>query len=110
MRNMYTESIRGYPYMKKEGIAQEFHISKGTVVNRMKEIEQEIQKGRYGAHSLIQDGNIVLINVLVFVDFLTYRQKLLDKNLRKHVPEYRPDVVMREIGWSNRVVAIEGTV
>ena len=93
--------------MRKEGIAKEFHISKGTVVNRMREIEKEIELGRYGAHTLIQDGNIVLINVLVFLDFLTYRQRLLNKNLRKSVPEYRPDVVMREMGWSNRVGTVD---
>lgn len=101
---MYTEAIRGYPYLKKEGIAQEFHVSKGTVTNRVHEIEEEMRKGRYSEYSLIQDGNILLINVLVFIDFMTYRKRLLNKNLRKNVPPYCPEKIVREVGWSNRAV------
>lgn len=104
---MYTESIRGYPYMKKETLAEELHICKGTVVNRLREIEKEIDNGRYSDYAIIQDGNIVLINILVFIDFLTYRKRLLNKNLRKNVPPFRPDVLARDIGWSNRIVTME---
>lgn len=104
---IYTETIRSYPYMKKDGIAEEFHISPQTVRNRLKEIEQEVKKGRYSDHAVIQDGNILLINVLVFLDYLTYRRQLMNKNLRKNVPAFRPDILMRDMGWSNRVVTAE---
>ena len=107
MSQIYVETIRGYPYMKKDGIAEEFHISKSTVVNRLREIEQEMEKGRYGDFSIIQDGNILLINVLVFIDFLTFRKRLQNKNLRKNVPAYSPEKIMREMGWSNRIVEEE---
>lgn len=109
MSIMYTESIRGYPYMKKETLAEEMHICKGTVVNRLREIENEIMNGRYSDYAIIQDGNILLINVLVFIDFLTYRKRLLNKNLRKNVPPFRPDIIARDIGWNNRVITTKDT-
>lgn len=106
---MYTEAIRGYPYMHKEQIAKEFDISKGTVDNRLKEIEEEIKKGRYNNYSIIRDGKLVLINVLVFIDYLTHRRQLRDRNARKYTPEYRPEVLVQSIGWSNRTVIEDET-
>ena len=44
---VYTESIRGYPYMRKEQLTKEFQISAGTVRTRLFEIEDEIKTGRY---------------------------------------------------------------
>ena len=79
---VYTESIRGYPYMRKEQLTKEFQISAGTVRTRLFEIEDEIKTGRYNDYAIIRDGNIVLINVLVFIDYLTYRRQLLDRNAR----------------------------
>lgn len=101
---MYTESIRGYPYMHKEQLAQEFGITKATVYNRMKEIQTEIKNGRYNDYAVIQDGKLVLINVLVFIDYLTYRKMLLDKNARKYAPEFHPEKLIQMIGWSNRII------
>lgn len=104
---MYTESIRGYPYEPKQQLADEFNICKTTVFTRIKEIEKEIEAGRYSNYAIIRDGKIVLVNVLVFIDYLTYRGMLRDKNARKHVPPFKPDVIARDIGWSNRIVTKE---
>lgn len=106
-KRMYTESIRGYPYMPKQQLADEFHISKGTVYNRTKEIEEEIRRGRYSEYAVISDGKIVLVNVLVFIDYLKYRRRLADKNLRKYVPAFRPDELIKSIGWNNRIVVVD---
>lgn len=106
---MYTESIRGYPYMHKEQLANEFGISKQTVHNRMKEIENEIKSGRYNDYAVIQDGKLVLVNVLVFIDYLKYRKMLLDKNARKYVPEFKPEKLVQIIGWNNRIVVEDET-
>lgn len=105
--DMYTESIRGYPYMQKEQLADEFHICKSTVQKRMKEIETEVKNGRYNDYAIIRDGKIVLVNVLVFIDYLKYRRMLMDRNARKYTPEFRPDQLVQIIGWSNRIV-LEG--
>lgn len=71
-------------------LADSFGMSKQTVTSRIKEIEQEVEAGRYGPHSVIHDVGYVAVNPLVFVDYLTYRQRLRNKNLRKNVPEYDP--------------------
>ena len=104
---VYTESIRGYPYMKIEQLAKEFQISTGTVRTRLFEIEDQIKNGRYNDYAIIRDGNIVLINVLVFIDYLTYRRQLLDHNARKYAPAFHPEKLVQMIGWSNRAV-VEG--
>lgn len=101
---IYTESIRGYPYMPKDKIAQEFSISRATVQGRVKEIEGWIKKGRYNEYAIIRDGNILLINVLVFIDYMAHRQELREKNPRKQVPEYKPDEVVYNLGWNDRII------
>lgn len=101
---VYTESIRGYPYMRKEQLAKEFQIGAGTVRTRLLEIEGEIKTGRYNDYAVIRDGNIILINVLVFIDYMTYRQQLLDRNARKYTPAFHPEKLVQMIGWSNRAV------
>lgn len=104
MNVSYTESIRGYPYMQKSQIAEEFHICAGTVKSRVQEIEKEIENGRYSDYAVIRDGKILLINVLVFLDYMKYRRMLLDKNARKYAPEFKPEVLVQCIGWNNRIV------
>ena len=101
---VYTESIRGYPYMRKEQLAKEFQIGTGTVRTRLLEIEDEIKTGRYNDYAVIRDGNIILINVLVFIDYMTYRQQLLDRNARNYTPAFHPEKLVQMIGWSNRAV------
>ena len=101
---LYIESIRGYPYMPKQQLADEFHISKSTVYLRMKEIETEIQNGRYSDYAIIDDGNIVLVNVLVFIDYMTYRRRLKEKNARKYVPDFNPTEIKKVIGWEDKLV------
>lgn len=101
---MYTESIRGYPYMHKQQLAKEFKISESTVHNRLRGIEEEIKSGRYNDYALIRDGKLVLVNVLVFLDYLKYRKMLQDKYARKYTPEFKPELLVKIIGWSNRTV------
>ena len=101
---MYTESIRGYPYMPKDKIAQEFSISKATVQNRVKEIEGQIKEGRYSDYAVIRDGNILLVNVLVLMDYMEYRKMLNDRNAKKYVPDFQPEKIVHILGWNNRIV------
>lgn len=101
---LYMETIRGYPYMQKQQLAEEFHISKSTVYLRMKEIQEEIKNGRYSDYAIIEDGNIVLVNVFVFIDYMKYRRQLKEKNARKYVPEFNPAEIRKISGWENKVV------
>ena len=101
---IYTETIRGYPYRRKEDIAAELNISKSTVRARVLEIEEEAD--RYGDKAIIRDGNIVLINTLVFLDYEKYRKQLRDKNARKYTPPFKPWEWMEKCGWHNRIVRV----
>ena len=101
---VYTESIRGYPYMPKDKIAQEFSLSRSTVQGRVREIEEQIKKGRYNDYAVIRDGRILLINVLVFIDYMEYRKMLKDTNARKYVPAFRPEKIIHTLGWNNRII------
>ena len=74
--------------MTRNEIAKSFGISPKTVDLRVKEIEEEVKAKRYGPHSIMRDVGLVLINPLVFADYMTYRARLRNKNLRKNVPPY----------------------
>lgn len=89
--------ISAAPYKTKQQIAKEYDLSPSTVQNRMKEIEQE--EARYGKRAIIRDGGIVLVNYLVFLDYLANRARLKDKNARKYVSPYQPAELARELGW-----------
>ena len=78
-------------------LAESFGMSKQTVTSRIKEIEEEVKNGRYGPHSVIHDVGYVAVNPMVFADYLTYRPRLRNKNLRKSVPPYDPFKVAQEL-------------
>lgn len=88
--------------MTRTELATSFGISTKTVDSRIKEIENEIKEKRYGPHSVMRDVGIVLVNPLVFADYLTFRARLKNKNLRKNVPEYDPYTTAREFQLQTR--------
>ena len=77
-------------YMTRKNLSKEFQISPRTVDERLKEIEAQIELGRYGRHSIIRDVGYVSCNPLVFADYLTYRQALRSKcpSIVKSVPKF----------------------
>ena len=88
--------MEGYPYKTKTAVAEALGISKSTVHVRAEEMAHS---GRYGDFCIIQDGNLVLINALCFLDWLRYRRELMDSNLKKRVPDFRPVEIATEMGW-----------
>ena len=104
---MYSETIRGTVYKPQRQLPEEFGLSKSTVYSRVKEIREEIEKGRYDERSIIDDGNIVLINTLVFKDYMMYRKFLREKNARKMAPPFQPEVWVRLEGWNDRIVVVD---
>lgn len=91
--------VHASPFVTRATVANELSISLGTVDNRIKEIKNEIKNGRYGDFAIINSGGLVLINYFVLIDYLFYRQRLREKNLRKNVPDYDPKKIANEIGW-----------
>lgn len=96
---MYLEVIRGYPYKNIEGVANEFGISKRTVQKKLEGIYELIKSGRYSRYAVIHDGKIVLVNMYVFMDYLTYRQQLEDGNMCKTVPPFEARSIAQLCGW-----------
>ena len=93
------EYTRGYGYISRAGIIQQFKMSKSSVDKRLNEIKEEIKKGRYSERAFIKDGGFVFVNYLVFVDYLENRQKLLEPNARKEVKPFNAYAWARELGW-----------
>lgn len=57
--------------------AEYFSLSKGTVLSRVKEMQNHVGQGkRYPASALIVDGRITRIDKNAFADFLNTRSKL----------------------------------
>lgn len=99
MKITAIEYTRGYGYMSRANIIQQFKMSKASVDKRIKEIRDEIQNGRYSEESIIKDGGFVFVNYLVFVDYIANRQKLLEPNLRKQVKPFNAYDIAKNLGW-----------
>lgn len=85
--------VRGTPYMPRGVLAQQFGIAPRTVDERVREIKNS---DRYDEHAVIKDGGIVLINYLVFLDYLEKRERI--KN-GIQVPAYDPKEMAKALGW-----------
>lgn len=93
------------PYLTQKELSEEFGLAQKTVTSRLKEIRA--MRDRYKTWSIIDDGNIVLVFVPAFVDYMANRRMLMDKNMAKHVAPYKPAEVIRELGmdvWGNAPV------
>lgn len=90
------------PYHTQRELAKDFGLNYKTVSARLKELRQ--MSDRYGKRAVIDDGNLVLVFLPAFTDFMANRRRLLDRNLAKHVGPYDPKEVIRELGmeaWDN---------
>lgn len=93
-----VETIDFPYYMTRANLKQQIGKSLGTVDNRIKEIETQVEAGRYPKFSVIRDGGIVLVNYFVAIDYLDNRQMLLDSNAKKYVEPYNPRAIARSLG------------
>lgn len=88
-------------YKSKAELRIEWDICNTTIDTRLKEIEEEANKGRYPSNSVIRDGGIIRVNHLVFIDYMYNRQKLMEPNLRKYVEPFNAYEIARNIGLHN---------
>ena len=72
-------------YKRPSYISRELGVCKRTVLNRISEIEKF--PDRYG-DAVIRDGNIVLVDIDAYMDYIQHRAALNDNVLKKYVPEY----------------------
>lgn len=74
-----SEIIRNTPYKQAAVLADQYGLSVRTVKRRAEEIRDQIGR-RYKKQAIIDDGNIVLINEYVFLDWLSNRQQINSKH------------------------------
>lgn len=104
-RRRIIEVIRTTPYMRPGQVAEELQMNRKTVLERRKELEKETE--RYGLTAVIEDEKTILINLYAFLDFMKYRKRLADKNMRKYVPEYDPNVWADACAYGKRVTVLQ---
>lgn len=98
-----------------EQLTADFPMCKTTFCTIVSEIRDEIQAGRYSQCALI-DEKPVRVSPLVFIDYMSHRKMLKDKNARKYVSPFNAaelrenypiapeseeiaEIVMERIGW-----------
>lgn len=59
---------------------------------KVKEIEEQVKKGRYNRYAILNDGK-VRVNYFVYYDYCVYRKMLQDKNAAKYVPPFEPRLI-----------------
>ena len=92
--------IAGRTYMSMQDLADKYGMCKRTVRDRVREIGNEVGRSkRYERQAIISDGNIVLINELVFLDWMQVRKDMLNKSTRKYVSDFNPGAWVRYLGW-----------
>ena len=93
MRNSGLDQIM----LRPANLSIVFDLGKTTVNERIRELEEWIDEGRYPRTAVIHDGKIVLVNRLAFVDYLANRQRLMSRNARKMVPPYNPAELAKDL-------------
>lgn len=88
--------ISASPYVTKAQIQKALNVSARTVSNRLVEIDEFVQKGRYGAYTILDGCGVTYINYLAFIDFLKYRK---DLKAGRRVQPYNPKRIAEQIAW-----------
>lgn len=96
------EVHRAQPYYPLKQMAEMTGRNIRTVQKKIKGIQREIERGRYSPYALADN----LVNYYVYIDYLTFEKFLADKNLRKTVPEFSPELIEKMSGFKSRVVDI----
>ena len=84
-------------YLSPTSLAQFLNLSTSTIMARRKEIEKFSE--RYYNTAIIKDGGVVLLNMLAFLDYLKYRDMLLNAVTRSYVPDFDPYKWAHAMGW-----------
>ena len=83
-------------YRPVSKICEQYGLSKRTVYRMFEEIEETDRYKK--ARVKLNDCGTGLYNTLVLEDYLYYRTKLQNRNLRKLLPPYDPEEVLWQRG------------
>ena len=90
--------INGKIYYSVKSLQTQLDISQTTILSRVSEVEEEIVSGFYPKTAVIRDGGILLVNILVFIHYLTNRQ-LIKSGAKKHVLRFDAKEIAKDSGW-----------
>lgn len=97
-----VEVHRAQPYLTLNQIAELTERNIRTVQKKVKGIQREVERGRYSSYAVADN----LVNYYVYIDYLVFEKYLEDKNLRKTVPEFSPELIEKMSGFKSRLVDI----
>ena len=83
-----------------------FLDGKTTFMTKVREIREEIRRGRYKPYAILEEGKIK-VNKFVYCDYSTHRAKLKDENLRKYVPPFNGSDVALYTTEQKEIVVLE---
>lgn len=84
-----------------------FLDGKTTFFSKVEGIREEIKNGRYEDFAVLDDGKTKVCKS-VYVDYSTYRTRLKDKNMRKHVPPFNEKKIVPYTTVEKEVVMYMG--
>lgn len=77
------------------------------IYKKIAEIREQIRLGRYNEYALVEEKS-VRVNYYVYYDYSTFRERLLDKNLRKLVPPFDARKIAEINPVMQELVIVEG--
>ena len=95
----YPLSVKQIKEMTGEGAS--------FIYKKIAEIREQIRLGRYNEYALVEEKS-VRVNYYVYYDYSTYRERLLDKNLRKLVPPFDARKIAEINPVMQELVIVEG--
>lgn len=81
-------------YMSAKSLAEKFEMSEITVRRRIEELKNE--NLLYGKSAVVEDG-VTRVFLPAFIHYISNRRLLQHRSMRKHVPEYRPESIIKEL-------------
>lgn len=95
----------GMAVRTQAGIAEALGLSKATVRRYLDEMSSHVGK-RYPEYAIARpSNNLILVSTAAFWDYLCYRAKLIDRNLRHGVPDFDAAQVLSGLGVTFTLVA-----
>ena len=96
------ETIGRQTFWRIADLAERYGVSVTTARKYKNEIKKE--RERYGRHAVIENGNIVYINEIAWLDYMENATRLKDKNARKYVAPFNPAEWIPYLGYFSRPI------
>ncbi len=93
-------------YMSAKSLAEKFEMSEITVRRRIEELKNE--NLLYGKSAVVEDG-VTRVFLPAFIHYISNRRLLQHRSMRKHVPEYQPEIIIKQLALNQWDIVPEVT-